>query len=353
MKWEVTRRHPYYAEFWEVAARHLRSPSADPAARDFGEWAVALLRLIGVTDVPPPPGTSFADLGGTDMGRVWAGGAIAPATFRTLITFLLLGLPAEVCAAVGKFLTDYASATELGPEDKQDCALDFLYRLAGRYPVLNSYVDAPFVAINTDASFQAIQEAVRDHVARFKARRNVPETKRRDDVLDDYLAVWDRREGWTGDRYDCAREQTLSAIARTLGIPVRTVQNRYTSAFRLIVGREYTPELWTAVVGRYKWSLLTAGMKLPSVSSRRPRRTKQPRPVPETTLSGRDDGEGRGFTVDPGVESDTDEAMLRADIHALIADGRTNSEIRAELGLTDDRSDAVIDYFRTRRDESV
>jgi hypothetical protein len=353
MKWEFTRRHPYYQQFWELLADDARAPSPDPGVRERVEMARAVLLLIGVTDVPHSPGTPFEDLGGNDLGRVWAGGAVAPATFQTLAGVLLVGLTPDACLQVGNLLEAYGSSTEGTQAERRYAALQALQELAGRVPALASFPDAPFVGINTNASHGAIEEAVRELVAGFKARRNVAETRRREDNLEDYLAVWDLREGWVGDRYDCAREQTLAQIGAALKDPVRTVQNRYRRAFSFIVGHEYTPELWEAVVGRYKWSLLTSGVPLPSVSSRRPRRTKQPRPVPETTLSGPGSGDGRGFVADPAVAPNDDVAALRADILDLIARGRPNAEIRAELEVTDDRFDAVIDYLRAHGSDAV
>jgi hypothetical protein len=349
MKWEFTRRHPYYQEWWRVAADHLRASSPDPAARSRGEAAVELLQLIGIADTPYPPGTSFAELGGNDLGRVWVGGAVAPVMLKTLATFLLLGLPPDACIDVGKFLVVCGQLTEASPEEKQYAALRLLGQLAERHPALNGYLDAPIVSINTDAPGRAIDEAIREIVAGFKARRRVPETRRRDDRFDDYLAVWDLREGWVGDHYDCAREQTLAAVSTALGVPIRTAQNQYRRAFFYLVGHKYTPELWDVVVGQHKWSLLTGGVPLPAVFTRRPRRSKERRPVPEATLSGPAESSGQaGFVVDRPVGSETELAALLADIRGLIAQGRSNAEIIAELDLVDDRSDAAIEYIRAR-----
>jgi hypothetical protein len=347
MKWEFTRRHPYYQEWWEVAADYLRAPSPDGVARARGHAAVLLLRQINIVDEPHPPGTSFADLGGNDLGRIWAGGAVAPAIFKTLVTILLLGLPPEACLAVGSLLMSYGTETEGSPQARRDAAIEILFKLADRLPVLNAYPDVPIVSINTDAPGRAIEEAVREIVTRFKEQRGVPETRRRADRLEDYLAVWDLREGWVDDHYDCARERTLADIAAELKQPVRTVQNRYARAFYFLVGHEYTPELWDLVVGRYKWSLVSGGAPLPVVFTRRPRQTKVPRPVPETTLSGPGEGEAR-FTADRSTEGGADYGTFLAEIREMIAEGRTNAEIRAKHELTDDRFEVALNYVRAR-----
>src|SRR6202040_1897099 len=111
-----------------------------------------------------------------------------------------------------------------------------------------------------------------------------PEKRRRDDKLDEFLAVWDLREGWAGDHYDGSQEQTLRQISRHRAIPLSTVENRYRSAFRLIVGRDYSPPLWVRVLGLLKLTEWVDPEALPKLAARRPWRQRQPRPIPETVL---------------------------------------------------------------------
>lgn len=274
---------------------------------------------------------------------------MAPAIFRTLIGVLLVGLPPAVCGRVGRLLTEYAAGAESDERVAKHRALVGLKDLAAECPDLEKYPDVPFVSVNTNAPQRAIVEAITLLTRRFKAERAVAETRRRDDSFPDCLAVWDRREGWTGDGYDCGREQTLAAIAADLKAPVRTVQNRYRMAFYWLTGHEYSPERWAAVVGEYKLSLVVGG-EVGSVLAR-PWRTRSLRPVPESVLTGPAAGEPGPGVVDPPVPSDNDFTSLLEDISRLIALGRSNPEIRGELDLTSPRMDDALDYLRARAGE--
>jgi hypothetical protein len=92
------------------------------------------------------------------------------------------------------------------------------------------------VGINLNAPQRVITAAVEQLVRQWKDKRGIGERCRRDDKLEEYLAVWDLREGWAGRQYDGSRERTLRQIAGQLGIPLSTAANRYRAAFRLIVG---------------------------------------------------------------------------------------------------------------------
>jgi hypothetical protein len=348
MKWEFTRRHPYYLANW-VAAAQARAPGLTPEDRTRAEAARQLLLVIGLTDIPPPPGTPYEQLSGSDLGGIWQTGAVAPAIFRTLIGVLLVGLPPALCDRVGRLLAEYAERAKSDTRSAQYRALVDLKDLAVECPDLDKYPDAPFVSVNTNAPQRAIVEAITLLTQRFKVERAVTETRRRDDSYPDYLAVWDRREGWTGEGYDCGREQTLSVIAADLKVPVRTVQNRYRMAFFWLTGHEYSPERWAAVVGEYKLSLVAGGAVGTLLA--RPWRTRGPRPVPEAVLTRPAAGEPGPGVVDPSVPSDNDLTSLLEDISHLIALDRTNSEIRGELDLTTPGMDDALNYLRARARE--
>jgi len=52
-RWEVTRRHPYYQQAWELARRFfLQEPCPSPREQFFREYAVQVLGGIGVGRVP-------------------------------------------------------------------------------------------------------------------------------------------------------------------------------------------------------------------------------------------------------------------------------------------------------------
>lgn len=71
IRWEVTRRHPYYLMFWEMAHRCHQQESANPPQRAQDEAARLLLQGIGFSMDPPPPGADWASLGGTQLGQAW------------------------------------------------------------------------------------------------------------------------------------------------------------------------------------------------------------------------------------------------------------------------------------------
>ena len=81
-RWEVTRRHPYYQNFWLIARAHHRREPIDHAVDElFGQVVVLIFEAIGVTGEPPDPGTEFAELGEADLQSGWLSGAVHPITF--------------------------------------------------------------------------------------------------------------------------------------------------------------------------------------------------------------------------------------------------------------------------------
>src|SRR5262245_54783249 len=98
-RWEVTRRHPCYLRFWELAHRRHTDPGTDPQQLALEESAVAILLAIGVSGDPPPPGSSPESLG-AGLGQAWESGAVAPVTFRGLVGMLLADLPADLLLRV-------------------------------------------------------------------------------------------------------------------------------------------------------------------------------------------------------------------------------------------------------------
>lgn len=109
-RWEFTRRHPYYLQFWRRAAKYRLAPSEDARER-MGEQAAALiLGGIGISRATTPvdPRLGVEALGASDLGTAWAGGAVAPATFRTLAGMLLAGLPQAERIQLGRLLAESA-----------------------------------------------------------------------------------------------------------------------------------------------------------------------------------------------------------------------------------------------------
>jgi hypothetical protein len=352
-RWEVTRRHPYYLRFWQLAQSYHGGPSTDPGQRGLEESAaLVLLGALGVSAPLPPPGASADSLGAGSLSNAWEGGAVAPVPYRGLLGMLLTHLPPEVLVQVGHLLADCGARA--GPEKVE--RLPFLTELFHlQHPALDALPTRPVVGVNVHAPLRAITEAVETMARQWKEGAGIAERRRREDKLDDYLAAWDLREGWAGDRYDGSREQTLCEIAQRLQVPLSTAANRYRSAFGLIVGRAYTPALWARVIGAIKAYERLGPEGLPRRTLRRPWRSPQPRAVPEAAL--RAPGEGAGAAgplntigASPNEIAYTD---LVLDIQDLIARGRSNADIIAALEMTSSDAADLVEYLRQRRQDQL
>src|SRR5262249_42963004 len=161
---------------------------------------------------PPPPGSSPESLG-AGLGQAWESGAVAPVTFRGLVGMLLADLPPDLLLQVGRLLQECGTAAEQGPDEKYRSVMD-LYAL--RHPALDGFPGRPVVGVNVDAPQRTITEALEQFTRQWKQQQGIPERRRRDDKLAEYLAVWDLREGWRQDHYDSSQEQTLLEIAQQL-----------------------------------------------------------------------------------------------------------------------------------------
>jgi hypothetical protein len=348
-RWEVTRRHPYYLRFWELARAHYERPAA--CAPGGPEWSAALLlQAIGVGNAPPPPGDSAESLGALSLAPGWESGAVAPVTFRGLLGLIMSGLPPELLAQVGRFLAGGGTTAGSGPE-AQYTALSWLSQL--KHPALEAFPPRPVVGVNISAPQRVIVEAVEYLVRGWKEQQGIPERRRREDKLDDYLAVWDLRESWTGDRYDTAGEQSLREISQHLQIPLSTAANRYRSAFRLIIGRDYSPSLWARVLGFLKVADRLERDQLPRRSLRRPWRDRQPRPVPESVLQPPGAGAGAAGLLNTAGAGGDEVAYVELvlDVQDLIEQGRSNREIVAALEMNGPEAEGAVEFLRRRRED--
>jgi hypothetical protein len=343
-RWEVTRRHPYYLHFWQAARRHHQQPSTDPLQRALDEAAVLILLAIGVSCEPPPPSADWESLGASQLSRAWQSGAVAPVTLRSLVGMLLAALPPDACASVGEILQDHAAANTPAKE-RLFSSLQLLGNC--KNPALDCFPNAPVLGINVNAPQRVIEEAVITQVQQWKKERGLSERRRRDDKLEEYLAVWDLREGWCEDHYDLDREKTLRKIAQDQHISLSTVANRYSSAFRLIVGADYTPERWVRVIAAWKIAFSDTEVSKAARVFRRPQRSPIRQPVPASRLvdASKEWLEQTGIAKDEIAMTD-----LFLDIRTLIDAGRTDEEIMQELELPQD-APPLIAYFRQRQDD--
>lgn len=350
-RWEFTRRHPYYLMCWNEARRHRLSLSEDSLQFAWDEVFTTILLTIGVTGVPEDPSTAFVNLPGHPLPQVWASGAVAPTTIRNLAGCFLF-LPSKVRQAVGRLLLESVSDT-----DELEQQLQQAYRLMQlQEPLLDQFPSVPLISINLQAPQRAILEAVEAYVRQEKERLGVPEQRRREHALPDYLIAWDLREGWTGACYDGTRERTLREIASSLGVPIETIRNRYNSAFRLITGHDYQPELWDRLFGALKVGGVF-GQASPSWRSlRRPRQSRSRQPIPASRLTaggaaGLDAIAARANQV--GASHDDTGDFLLSDIRSMIARSASNAEIIEELDLRDDMANNLIDTIRSRSIEHL
>ena len=218
-------------------------------------------------------------------------------------------------------------------------------------PGLDSYPDEPFVSINPAASGRQVSDAIAKLLRQWKEQRGLAEERVRSAKYLEYLKVWDLREGWQDGAYDRTKERTLREIAGELGTPVPSVNNHCRSAFELITGHPYSPEIWCQLFGVLKRSRF-AGTQSGRVSQRRPLKSPTVRPVPEAVISpGGDDQTGAGLVSsqsDP--RADQASAELLHDILELIKIGRSNQEIIDSLELPGVSLDDV-EYLRGRQHE--
>src|SRR5262249_40279524 len=301
-----------------------------------------ILLAIGVRGEPPPPGADLESLGGSQLSSAWESGAVAPITLRGLIGMLLAALPPDRSARVGELLLAHAAATT-GPQERLYSSLQLLHNL--KHPALECFPDAPLVGINVNAPQRMILQAMEEQVQQWKQERGLSEHRRRDDKLKDYLDAWDLREGWMVDHYDLSREKTLRQVAHDQGFPLSTAANRYRSAFRLIVGADYTPDRWLRVIASWKIAASQAPLSKAARVLRRPRRSPARQPVPGSRLvdSPKEWLEKNGIVRDEIAVTD-----LLLDLRHLIEAGRNDGEILEELELSRDAI-PLINYLRQRQ----
>jgi len=203
--------------------------------------------------------------------------------------------------------------------------------------------------VNPAASQRLISEAIKDLHAQSKDERELKEKRDRSDKIETYLEVWDLREGFSEEgAYNIFKEQTLSEIAKVVGSSISTVSNHYRSAFELIIGKPYSPELWWGTMGVFK--LNEFNFENTVISQLRPRKSRSPRPVPESIL-------GVGIDI-LDQSSQTDEYMqayndLMIDLKSFIEQGLNDEEIHLRLKLEAEVPELkeALTWMRSRKSE--
>jgi hypothetical protein len=286
-RWEFTRRHPYYLLFWRDACSYWHPETT--IDHDFAEKAFIafrMLQLIGVVGEPADPAKAFDQL--SDYDPTLIRGSMQPMTLRHMVDILIAALPASELCAISHVL-NVAGNSEFAIDDDTDLsrqkysARTLLMRICSQQ--LDSFPICPLYYIHMDASQRRIVEDVESQVRHWKARRNIPDRRPRVNEFEDYLRIWDAREGWNEGEYLVDMEQTFEQVAQRLGIPRSTAVAGYRSAFHRIVGHRFSPEIWLQVMGQVKlpqWKR-DAGPKL-SARYRRILTQPGPKPAPETRI---------------------------------------------------------------------
>lgn len=350
-RWEVTRRHPDYQIWWKTArAYHRNEPVSSPAESLLRQAAIVILPAIGVTGEPPDPANEFEQLEADELNSAWLSGAVHPITLRGMAATLMAGLPKDTLAFLGMtFLEATCDDKENEPPRRYQAMLALITSdKAG----LETYSDEPLVSVNPAASARQISEAVSALLKQWKEERDLTDRRARADKYPDYLQVWDLREGWTGATYNRTAERKLKEIAHQLRLDVSTVNNHYRSAFELIIGYPYSPELWYREFALLKLAEL-ASQGLPRVSGHRPLKSPTRRPVPESVLTKGDEVDRGDGPVSSAAATggDQDVAEMIVDIHTLFKEGVTDEEVAERLGLSREAIPAIA-YLRERGEES-
>jgi len=175
----------------------------------------------------------------------------------------------------------------------------------------------------------------------------------RSEKLAEYIKVWDLREGWVDGGYDRSRERTLREIAQELGKNLYTTRNHYCSAFEMIFGHDYSPELWCRVMGQLKLAELTESVDA-RVSHKRPLKSPGRAAAPESRVASTRAASGAPGLASGAVPSAGDAELreLFSDILTLVRKGAEDEQIRKELDLTENAL-PVIEYLRRRHADGL
>jgi len=245
-RWEFTRRHPYYQMFWAIPQA---SRSTDAVQGSLVEIAELILAGVNVTGDTIPPATEWDDLSPDDTWSIWRQGAISRIQLKGLVAMLAVSLPKDALESVSVQLW---GAAQLDDDDIQGKYNLFRSIAHGDFPGFEDYLPDLIVTIRPQATERNISSAISEIVREYREQHDIPSTRTRVDRFDDYLRAWDLREGWHAGAYYKDRERTLEAVAAQARRPRSTVMDHYRSAFQLITGVEYSPEVWLQIVGRFK-----------------------------------------------------------------------------------------------------
>jgi hypothetical protein len=338
-RWEATRRHPYYLCWWRVAAGAVPAQADNSSRREFAQLILSSALQVG--DVWPDPATSYDSLGNSPGMQPSEGGALAPLTRRTHLSQLIRDLDGESFARLIFLLIPLTLPITEGGRENQ---YELIRAIVGMdLPELDEVPDRCLFSFNPHAPLQALIKDFSALVRQVKRANGITESRRRDEKLRAYFEVWDAREGWDGAAYDRSSELSLKQVAARLKRPLKTVSNQYRSAFRVVTGHPYTPDLWLRVMASWKWL-----QHAPAVLTRvgRPLNPRRTREAPATRVVDRVEHAEflRGAGVTP---EDLANQSLLTDIRDLIAAGDADATIYRSLDLSDlARECGLVEHLR-------
>ncbi|QDU05455.1 hypothetical protein V6x_51920 [Gimesia chilikensis] len=340
MRWEATRRHPSYQLLWNYPPE---VSSTAPSRIDLNATQVMLRQVllikIGYSGPTISPSTEFNDIGEDEFPE-WMSGSIHPISTRGMLSIALLTLSHAALKDMAR-LFEYAAKEESEDDDFRAQAYFSLLRVADES--LDQYPDELIVSLAPQSSVKQFQADAKAILARFQEHRNLHPARTRADRYEDYLRIWDMREGWCHGQYQSEREMTLSQIASQTGDSIKTIHNRYRSSFELITGHKYTPELWFRVMGPLRFTDDEL-QEISIISKRRPRKSSTRQEIPDSRLNNPEHDDTL-VTSKTQEDNSLELAQMRLDVQSLIAKGWDNDRIARELNPDEPHPD-IVQKFR-------
>jgi hypothetical protein len=342
--------------FWELASHHHQNKLGDhPLDAWRGKLAVLMLQAIGVSGEPISPDTGSEKLTKGDHDPTFLTGTVQPVTLRAMIVMLLAALPTREQRDVSLLLNMASDDEHRVPEDdesrtiQRELAVMELKKLTST--ALDSVPDVPLLYVHLEASQRSITRDMEYQVRAWKKKRNIGTRKVHTEKMAVYLDVWDLREGWTGSGYDRSRGLSLAQVTTRLKTgAISTTANRYRSAFKMITGHDFSPDLWWRLFGPLQFpERFVDSTAVLSAPLRRRLRSPVPRPVPESMVSPRrkeDESQASGV-VECGAtaQDDVDLHILVMDLEELVDKGLSDEEIAEKLELANPR---IVADLRSR-----
>lgn len=340
MRWESTRRHPVYQLLWNYPSEVCGS-NPNPIVLNAAQLITrqGLLIQIGYSGPTISPATEFKDIGEDELPE-WMSGSIHPISTRGMLSIALATLSPAALKDISR-LFEHAAKEESEEGDFRVQAQFELMRVTDES--LDQYPDELIVSLAPQSTVKQFQADAKAVLERFQEQRKLHPGRTRADRYEDYLRIWDMREGWCHGQYQSEREMTLSQIASQTGDSIKTIHNRYRSSFELITGHKYTPELWFRVMGPLRFTDDEL-QEISIISKRRPRKSSTRQEIPDSRLNNPEHDDTL-VTSKTQEDNSLELAQMRLDVQSLIAKGWDNDRIARELNPDEPHPD-IVQKFR-------